>query len=78
MSHETHHHTDTKPGTASGAAFWFMLILVGLFIGTVNFVNVMGHDDGESHDNSHDIHAPAGHGADLHNHNANDAHEGGH
>lgn len=46
MSHETHHHTDNKPGASYGAAFWFVLILAGLFIGAVNFVNVMSHDEG--------------------------------
>ena len=48
MSHETHHsHTsDKSPKTSYTSAFWFVVILVGLFIGAVNFVNVMGHDEG--------------------------------
>jgi hypothetical protein len=54
MSHETHHHTDNKPGSSYGAAFWFVLILVGLFIGAINFVNVMGHDEGGGHGATHE------------------------
>ncbi len=50
MSHETHHHhhqADPRPTrTPFIASFWFVIILVGLFIAAVNFVKVMGHDDG--------------------------------
>lgn len=61
MAHETHHdihHSDahadhhhhveveTRPTTSYWSAFWFVLILVGLFVAAVNFVGVMGHDDG--------------------------------
>jgi len=50
MSHETHHHPqDNKPTTSYNSAFWFVIILVGLFIAAVNFVNVMGHDEEEGH-----------------------------
>lgn len=59
MSHETHHHTDNQTGSSSGAAFWFVLILVGLFIGAINFVNVMGHDE-EGHDAGHETHIQSG------------------
>jgi len=54
MSHETHHQTDNKPGSSYTAAFWFVLILVGLFIAAVNFVNVMGHDEGGGHGATHE------------------------
>lgn len=51
MAHETtHHHHDTPldktPATPFKSSFWFVIILVGLFVAAVNFVNVMGHDDG--------------------------------
>ncbi|WP_123985224.1 hypothetical protein [Taibaiella soli] len=44
MAHETHHEsshgTEIKSKTAMSASFWFVLILAGLFIAAVNFVNV--------------------------------------
>jgi len=47
MSHETHHHHPAdKPTFSFGSAIWFVLILAGLFIGAVNFINVMGDDEG--------------------------------
>jgi hypothetical protein len=47
MSHETHHNTEKTPtATPFKSSFWFVIILVGLFIAAVNFVNVMGHHDG--------------------------------
>jgi len=52
MSSEAHsHHSEsaTPPQTAGKASPWFVLILVGLFIAAVNFVNVMGHDAEEDH-----------------------------
>jgi hypothetical protein len=55
MSHETHHSTGNPTTTPFKSSFWFVVILVGLFIGAVNFVNVMGHDD--------EGHGDAGHGA---------------
>jgi len=55
MSHETHHHTtDNTPKTSYNSAFWFVLILAGLFIAAVNFVNVMGHDEGGGHGAIHE------------------------
>jgi hypothetical protein len=45
MSHETPHSSDNRPTTSFKSSFWFVLILVGLFIAAVNFVNVMGHED---------------------------------
>ncbi|HRO43123.1 MAG TPA: hypothetical protein PL009_09835 [Flavipsychrobacter sp.] len=55
MSHETHHsHTEASPKISYSAAFWFVLIMVGLFLGAVNFVNVMGHDEGGGHGATHE------------------------
>lgn len=67
MAHDTHQHhsTENKPKTALNSSFWFVLILAGLFIAAVNFINVMSHDD-EGHGNGHDTHethTPAGHEA---------------
>jgi hypothetical protein len=44
--HEADHHAEPKSKTSFRASFWFVIILVGLFIGAVNFVGVMGHDEG--------------------------------
>ncbi len=48
MSHETHHHpVDPRPTkTPFISSFWLVIILVGLFIGAVNFVKVMSHTEG--------------------------------
>lgn len=54
MSHETHHPSDKTPKTSSSSAFWFVLILAGLFVAAVNFVNVMGHDEGGGHGATHE------------------------
>jgi hypothetical protein len=59
MSHETHHPVDNRPGTSFKSSFWFVIILVGLFIAAVNFVNVMGHDEPEG------AAAHEGHGATI-------------
>lgn len=49
--HGTHHHEgehtgEIKSKTSFIASFWFVLILVGLFIAALNFIDVMGHDQG--------------------------------
>lgn len=50
MSHDTHQQTDSRPTRLpSRSSLWFVIVLVGLFIGAVNFVNVMGHS-GEEHE----------------------------
>lgn len=62
MSHDTHQHTEAKgPKTPLGSAFWFVLVLVLLFIGAVNFVNVMSHDEGEGHEATTHEAAATGH-----------------
>ena len=54
MSHETHHtthnHPENKPTTSFRSSFWFVIILVGLFIAALNFVNIMGNDNGEGNE----------------------------
>ncbi|XZF14691.1 hypothetical protein ACTHGU_00995 [Chitinophagaceae bacterium MMS25-I14] len=51
MSHDTQHHTNGTTEKSSkisaSASFWFVLILVGLFIAAVNFVNVESHSTEE-------------------------------
>lgn len=57
MAHETHHDShghhhidaDTRPTSSTRSAFWFVLILAGLFIAAVNFVGVMSHDEEGGH-----------------------------
>src|SRR5690242_3574437 len=53
--HSTHHHDSHSSGeikskTAFKSSFWFVIILVGLFIAALNFINVMGHSD-QGHQN---------------------------
>lgn len=50
MSHDAHHtESKIKPQAAGKPSFWFVVIIVGLFIAAINFVNVMGHDSDEGH-----------------------------
>jgi hypothetical protein len=66
MAHETHHETshgtEKKSKTSMSASFWFVLILAGLFIAAVNFVNVMGseHEAGEKTEHAHEAHGAPG------------------
>jgi hypothetical protein len=53
--HGTQHHEGDNTGeikskTAFVSSFWFVIILIGLFIGALNFINVMGHSN-EGHEN---------------------------
>lgn len=75
MSHEAHHEEHhegpeidiTKSKPAFSASFWFMLILAGLFIASLNFVNVMGKPEeghgghGGSHGTKTEMPAGGGH-----------------
>lgn len=61
--HSTHHHHDSdtsggelKSKTAFRSSFWFVLILVGLFIAALNFIEVMGHEGGEHKTAGHQNH----------------------
>ncbi len=52
MSHETHHSpsSDTeRVKISSGSSFWLIIVLVGLFIGALNFITAMSHGEGEEH-----------------------------
>ncbi|MCB9046385.1 MAG: hypothetical protein H6550_09615 [Chitinophagales bacterium] len=82
MSHDTHHApADSKPGSSFISSIWFMLLLAGLFVAAVNFVEIMGHDDGGHGEHATEHAAPAHHDADAdheaHGHDA-EAHEEAH
>ena len=77
MSHDTHHTHEAhhenavqekKSKTALRSSFWFVLILAGLFIAALNFVKVMGSDDGGGHGASHatEAHATEAHESGMH------------
>ncbi len=58
MAHEAHHDThhqpeDKTPTTSFRSSVWLVIILAGLFVAAVNFINVMGHDDAEGHGGGH-------------------------
>ncbi len=42
-----------KPNLPSSAAFWAVLIFVGLIIGYINFVKSMSHDEGHGTTTEH-------------------------
>jgi len=54
MSHDTHHHSEHEGGEPKSkisfnSSFWVVVILVGLFIAGINFVNVESKgSEGES------------------------------
>jgi hypothetical protein len=71
--HDAAHHQHNeanKSKTSFTASFWLVIILVGLFIAALNFIEVMSHDDGGGHGGhaTEATHAPAagGHEADHH------------
>jgi len=50
MAHEVHNDApqqEKKSVVSFRSSFWFVIILVGLFIAALNFVNVMSNDNGE-------------------------------
>jgi hypothetical protein len=59
MTHENPN-KDNKYGTAFRSSFWFVVILAGLFIAAVNFVDVMGHDEESEHGSGHTTEAVHG------------------
>ena len=67
MAHEAHHDThhapaEDRPTSSFRSAYWFVIILAGLFVAAVNFVSVMSHDDAEGHGGGHEATtAPARH-----------------
>jgi hypothetical protein len=65
MSHSTH---EEKPLISSKAAMMFALIIVGLILGTMNFVKAMSHSE-EGHGGGHGTeasHGAAGHEGAAH------------
>lgn len=64
MSHDTHHghSTENKAKISFGNGFWLVIILVGLFVAALNFIQV--ESAGEGH---------GGHGEAIH-----EAHGGAH
>jgi hypothetical protein len=67
MSHDTQHGhaTENKAIISFGNSFWLVVILVGLFIAAINFVQVEsaaeGHEGGHHTEAAHGGHAPAAH-----------------
>lgn len=61
MAHETHndaHSERSKSKVSFQSSFWLVVILVGLFIAALNFINVMGHhEEGEGHHEATEQHA---------------------
>lgn len=68
--HDAAHHPHNEANTSKTsftASFWLVIILVGLFIAALNFIEVMSHDDGGHGGHATEAtHAPAGHGQDAH------------
>lgn len=50
MSHDTHghehHSANDNPSVAFKSAFYFVIILAGLFVAAIGFVKSMSHDEG--------------------------------
>ena len=50
MSHDTHEHehhsANDNPSVAFKSAFYFVIILAGLFVAAIGFVKSMSHDEG--------------------------------
>jgi hypothetical protein len=67
MSHDTHeHHHEShndKPVLEFKSAFYFVIILAGLFIAAIGFVKSMSHDEG-GHDAHGAQHTETTHGHD--------------
>lgn len=72
MSHDTHnaHSKENKAVISFGNAFWLVVIIVGLFIAALNFIQVESASSGEGH--GHEATHEAAHGG----HEAAAAHEG--
>lgn len=74
MAHDTHHDTHghhevserTQSTTSFRSAFFFVAILAGLFIASVNFVKVMGHDEEGGHGSEHATEHATEHAAPAH------------
>lgn len=66
MSHDTHHgHTaENKAKISFGNGFWLVIILVGLFIAALNFIQV--ESAGEGHEGGHAEATHEAHGGGAH------------
>jgi hypothetical protein len=65
MSHDTHnaHSKENKTIISFKNSFWLVIILVGLFIAAINFVQVESAHEGEGHGGGHGTtHGAAEHG----------------
>lgn len=49
MAHETNKgpEVEKKSVVSFRSSFWFVIIIVGLFIAALNFINIMSNDNGE-------------------------------
>ncbi len=67
MAHEAHHDnhasTEAKPTSSFRAAYWFAIVMVFLFVASINFVSVMSHDEEAGHGEHHTEATAAGHEA---------------
>ncbi|MDI9320656.1 MAG: hypothetical protein QM530_09315 [Phycisphaerales bacterium] len=75
MSHNTHEHehhsASDNPSVAFKSAFYFVLILAGLFVAAIGFVKSMSHDEGGHADGTEQHATHEGHGEATHeDHNA--------
>jgi|GEM_PF-1716122 len=70
MSHDTHHGqtAENKAKISFGNSFWLVIILVGLFIAALNFVQAESGSEGHG-----DGHEPAHHEAQHHEATHNEA-----
>ncbi len=73
MSHDTHnaHSKENKAVISFGNAFWLVVIIVGLFIAALNFIQVESASSGEGH--GHEATHEAAHGG--HEAAAHEGHE---
>jgi uncharacterized iron-regulated membrane protein len=73
MSHDTHnaHSKENKAVISFGNAFWLVIIIVGLFIAALNFIQVESASSGEGH--GHEATHEATHGG--HEAAAHEGHE---
>lgn len=65
MSHDTHstHSNENKTIISFKNSFWLVIILVGLFIAALNFIQVESAHEGEGHGGGHGAtHGAADHG----------------
>jgi outer membrane biosynthesis protein TonB len=72
MSHDTHHghSTENKTIISFKNAFWLVVILVGLFVAALNFVQVESKPEAEEHHGHEMMHEDAHHAAKAEAHEA--------